>query len=286
MYLSTNKCLSYYNMWEWLGGVHRGTGMRVGAGPVLKFAAKNLKFGDEENFLAVYVRNPRGPGGIYKPVWLAMERKSLAKWSDDFESRINGESLDASPDWSGNGLVIASNFPGTSKAAFRAITPASWGYAFRPTKGLRVRASLYTGDWGDLGSAELSLGDTEGSQSGLLGPGRVSIRAERHVADEPNPIRLVPHGDWEESVTEVTGLALLDSSGSGIVYDVRITLKGQPGKYTGEAEYRAYNPATEERGEWRSMGSGPLHRDVNPSHVGIAAMNKARVDNVHVSPGE
>ena len=30
-----------------------------------------VKHGNEANSLVVYVLNPRGPGGIYKPVWIA-----------------------------------------------------------------------------------------------------------------------------------------------------------------------------------------------------------------------
>ena len=50
--------------------------MAVGS-PPLKFLAKGVRFGDEENRLRIEVRNTSGPGGIYKPVWLAVEKKDL-----------------------------------------------------------------------------------------------------------------------------------------------------------------------------------------------------------------
>ena len=70
-----NKCHVHLNTWEWIYGVYKGAGMSVPAKDPLRFPARGVKFGDEEeNLLRVYVRNPRGPGGIYKPVWIAVEK--------------------------------------------------------------------------------------------------------------------------------------------------------------------------------------------------------------------
>ena len=68
-----NKCAIHLNTWKWIYGVYQGTGMPVGAKPLM-FPAKGVKFGNEDNQLRIYVRNPRGPGGIYKPVWIAAQK--------------------------------------------------------------------------------------------------------------------------------------------------------------------------------------------------------------------
>ena len=70
-----NKCAIHLNTWEWIYGIYKGTGLPVPAKEPLKFPAKGVKFGDEENLLRIYVRNPRGPGGIYKPIWIAADQE-------------------------------------------------------------------------------------------------------------------------------------------------------------------------------------------------------------------
>lgn len=65
-----NKCAVHLNTWDWIFGVYKGSGLRVGAAPLV-IPARGVKFGAENNLLRIYVRNPRGPGGIYKPVWIA-----------------------------------------------------------------------------------------------------------------------------------------------------------------------------------------------------------------------
>lgn len=69
-----NKCAVHLNTWEWIYGVSKGTGLPIGAGPLV-FPARGVKFGKEDNLLRIYVRNPRGPGGIYKPVWVAVKNR-------------------------------------------------------------------------------------------------------------------------------------------------------------------------------------------------------------------
>ena len=72
-----NKCHVHLNTWDWIYAVYKGGGMSVPAKEPLKFLANGVRFGDEgENRLRVYVRNPRGPGGIYKPVWIAVEKEA------------------------------------------------------------------------------------------------------------------------------------------------------------------------------------------------------------------
>lgn len=73
-----NKCALHLNTWDWIYGIYRGTGIPVPAKEPLIFPARGVKFGDEENRFRVYVRNPRGPGGIYKPVWIAAEKSQPA----------------------------------------------------------------------------------------------------------------------------------------------------------------------------------------------------------------
>ncbi|MBO50744.1 MAG: hypothetical protein CMJ69_08150 [Planctomycetaceae bacterium] len=67
-----NKCAVHLNTWDWIYGVSKGPGLRIGAGPLV-FPARGVKFGAEDDLLRIYVRNPRGPGGIYKPVWVAVK---------------------------------------------------------------------------------------------------------------------------------------------------------------------------------------------------------------------
>ena len=67
-----NKCAVHLNTWDWIYGVYKGTGLQVGAAPLV-FPARGVRFGDKDNQLRIYVRNPRGPGGIYKPVWVAVK---------------------------------------------------------------------------------------------------------------------------------------------------------------------------------------------------------------------
>ena len=67
-----NKCAVHLNTWDWIYGVYKGTGLQVGAAPLV-FPARGVRFGEKDNQLRIYVRNPRGPGGIYKPVWVAVK---------------------------------------------------------------------------------------------------------------------------------------------------------------------------------------------------------------------
>ncbi|MFP6767497.1 MAG: hypothetical protein VB859_04950 [Planctomycetaceae bacterium] len=70
-----NKCAVHLNTWDWIYGVSKGPGLRVGAAPLV-FPARGVQFGSKDNLLRIYVRNPRGPGGIYKPVWVAVKDSS------------------------------------------------------------------------------------------------------------------------------------------------------------------------------------------------------------------
>lgn len=73
-----NKCAIHLNTWEWIYGIYKGPPAPVPAREPLKFPARGIKFGDAENEFRVYVRNPRGPGGIYKPVWIAVDKQDRA----------------------------------------------------------------------------------------------------------------------------------------------------------------------------------------------------------------
>ena len=120
--------------------------------------------------------------------------------------------------------------------------------AFRETEFSRVTAALYSGDVG--GIAAMGLGDTNTAADGALtGNGQVAIRLE-YVNEEAN-VRLVPQGGWEGAVTGVDGLTL-------DIYEVRITLTGEPGGYTGTAQYR--DRTDDGDNPWISMGSGPVQQ--------------------------
>ena len=69
-----NKCAIHLNTWEWIYGIYQGPGLPVPAPEPLVFLARGVQFGDAVNRLRIYVRNPRGPGGIYKPVWIAVPK--------------------------------------------------------------------------------------------------------------------------------------------------------------------------------------------------------------------
>ena len=66
-----NKCHVYSNG-GWAAGEWGGGFRPYDTGPVIMGLSQygRLKFG-EENLLSVYVMNPRGPGGLWKPVWIA-----------------------------------------------------------------------------------------------------------------------------------------------------------------------------------------------------------------------
>lgn len=282
---AANKCSVYLNQWEWIYGVYKDTGMAVGAGP-MKARATGLKFGDQENFLGLHVMNHRGPGGVYKPVWLAAETKESKQLSikpaapegPNWFERFNytaGDVLDVqSPKWSGNGAIVVVRNHWSGQGACRNTEDQRWGSAFRATEFSRVTAALYSGDVG--GIAAMGLGDTNTAADGALtGNGQVAIRLE-YVNEEAN-VRLVPQGGWEGAVTGVDGLTL-------DIYEVRITLTGEPGGYTGTAQYR--DRTDDGDNPWISMGSGPVHKDVEASHVCIGLYKKGRLDNVRVSAVE
>ena len=71
-----NKCHVYFNQ-GWIYGNYHGKGMYPPSGPLKMKLPDTLKFGEEENLLVVYLMNPRGPGGIYKPVWIAAEKEAV-----------------------------------------------------------------------------------------------------------------------------------------------------------------------------------------------------------------
>jgi len=70
-----NKRHVYFNE-GWISGTYHGKGMAPPSGPLKIKLPDTVKFGDEENLLVVYTMNPRGPGGIYKPVWIAAEKEA------------------------------------------------------------------------------------------------------------------------------------------------------------------------------------------------------------------
>ena len=70
-----NKCQVYVNG-RWAAMEVQSGFRRHDAGPVILNLSEYgpLKFG-EKNLLCIYVINPRGPGGLWKPVWLAAARR-------------------------------------------------------------------------------------------------------------------------------------------------------------------------------------------------------------------
>jgi len=68
-----NKCHLHVNGGWVAGHWHRAAGKE----PVILNMGKKIKFG-EENLITIYVMNWRGPGGLFKPVWLAAG-KTLSK---------------------------------------------------------------------------------------------------------------------------------------------------------------------------------------------------------------
>jgi len=59
----------YLNIWDDIRSGHTSVG-----GDPITIQPNAIKYGDEENSLTVQINNNSGPGGIYKPVWLAVEK--------------------------------------------------------------------------------------------------------------------------------------------------------------------------------------------------------------------
>ena len=194
-----------------------------------------------------------------------------ADWLEGFDSyETSGILDDQSPAWSGNRGIHTIRNHWSGMGAWRNSKGEAWGSAFRGTDVLCVTGSLYPGDAG--GGAAIGLGDTNTAADGALaGNGQVLIRAE-HAGGQA-PVRLVPSHSWNGAVTAVTGLPL-------VVYDVRVSLSGARGAYHGQAWYRQHVPGG--TNPWISMGSGPVHPEVDASHVCIGLYKMGRADDVYV----